>query len=162
MKHPLAKKGAHLPSLFGDIDPFRELQELQERMLTLFNRNQEGSGWLQPLAEADWSPAVDIAEEESCFKITADLPDVKKEDVNVTVENGVLTLSGERKQEKEEKSKRFHRVERSWGRYQRSFALPPGANPEQVSAQFKNGVLAITIGKTDEAKEQRRKVEIAD
>jgi HSP20 family protein len=161
MKNPLAKKGSHLPSLFGDADPFRELQDLQDRMLSLFNRSL-GGGWLQPLTGSDWSPAVDITEEESCFKITADLPDVKKEEVNVSVENGVLTLSGERKQDSEEKSKRFHRTERSWGRYQRSFSLPQGANPEQISAQFKNGVLTITIQKTGEAKEQRRSVEISE
>lgn len=161
MRNPLSKKSSNVPFL-GDVDPFRELQDLQDRMLSLFNRTLGGGSWLQPLAGADWSPAVDIVEEENCFKITADLPDVKKEDVNLVVENGVLTLSGERKQEKEEKSKRFHRSERSWGRYQRSFSLPQGANPDRVSAQFKNGVLTITIGKTEEAKEQKRSVEITE
>jgi len=158
MKNPLTKRNRELA---GPGDPFQELRDMQNRMQSLLSQTF-GGGWLEPVTGTDWSPAVDITEEDGCFRIEADLPDVKKEDVDVTVENGILTLSGERKQEREETKKRYHRTERSWGRYERSFSLPDGVDANQVSAQFKNGVLMITLPKQEGVKEESRSVEIQD
>ena len=104
---------------------------------------------------ADWAPLVDIEENENGYLIKADLPGLSKDDVHVTLENGVLSISGERKQEKEEKDKKYHRVERVYGRFVRSFTLPEDADPDQISAQFKDGVLEVRIGKSEAVKPKR-------
>ena len=103
----------------------RELEDFQSRILSAFNTtsSRRGNGQ-ESLAAAEWMPLVDIAEDDKEYLITAELPEVKKEDVKVTMENGVLTVTGERKFEKEEKNKKYHRVERSYGSFARSFALP--------------------------------------
>jgi HSP20 family protein len=89
---------------------------------------------------ADWAPSVDISETDGAYQIKAEIPDVKKEDVKVTLEDGVLTIQGERKQEKEERGKKYHRVERSYGSFVRSFTLPDLVDEEKVKAEFKDGV----------------------
>ncbi len=143
-------------------DPFRELNEVQNQVSSLLSR-RFGNGWsTEPTIQPDWAPAVDITEDENSFQIQADLPDVKKEDVEVSVEKGILTISGERKQEKEEKKQKYHRMERTWGRYERSFQLPDGVNADKVDAQFKNGVLTLRVPKTKQYKEEHRKIEIHD
>ena len=124
-------------------DPFKELNRLSTVL---------GATPTSELAKAEhreWAPAVDISEDDEAFTITADLPDVKKEDVKVTVENGHVTLSGERRFEKEEedKKKKYHRIERSYGSYFRSFALPENVNGEAVEAKFKKGVLKVKLPK---------------
>jgi HSP20 family protein len=95
---------------------------------------------------------VDITEDEKEYLIKAELPEVKKEDVKVTVENGVLTMTGERKFEKEQKDKKYHRIERSYGSFMRSFSLPEAAAGDKVSAEFKDGVLKVHLPKSPEAK----------
>ena len=105
-------------------DPFRELEDMSERLNRVFSRPTLRNTGKENLTVADWMPTVDISETESEYLIKAELPEVRKEDVKVTVENGVLTLQGERRQEKEEKGRRFHRVERSYGSFVRSFTLP--------------------------------------
>ena len=133
--------------------PFQELNELQNRLSTLFGRRSSSelaeSGWT-----ADWAPAVDIAEDDQEFLITADLPDVKKEDVKVTCEDGLLTISGERKHESEEKDKKkkYHRIERSYGSYTRSFRVPSEVDQKAVKARFDNGVLKVHLPKVEECK----------
>lgn len=112
----------------------------------------------QSLVVADWSPSVDISEDEKEYLIKAELPEVKKEDVKVSVENGVVSIRGERKFEKEEKNKKFHRVERSYGSFQRSFSLPEDADAAKVTAEYKDGLLQVRLGK-NEAK-QPRQVEV--
>jgi HSP20 family protein len=99
--------------------------------------------------DADWHPAVDVAEEDGAYLITADLPDVPKEDATVMVKDGVLTISGERKREKteEDKKKKYHRVERSYGKYQRSFRIPENVDPAAIEANFKDGVLTVRMPK---------------
>src|SRR2546421_1558308 len=119
---------------FKDWDPFRELDEFQNRLGSFFGRSLAPGTREGKLAS--WSPAVDIIEDEKEFLVKAELPEVKKEDVHVSVENGVLTISGERKFEKEEKNKRYHRTERSYGSFTRSFSLPEGADPGKVRAEF--------------------------
>jgi len=101
---------------------------------------------------ADWVPSVDVSETVGEYQIKAEIPDVKKEDVKVTLEDGVLTIQGERKQEKEVKGKRYHRVERSYGRFARSFTLPDVIDEEKVKAEFKDGILHLALPKSEKAK----------
>jgi HSP20 family protein len=101
---------------------------------------------------ADWVPSVDVSETEGEYQIKAEIPDVKKEDVKVTVEDGVLTIQGERKYEKEEKGKKYHRVERSYGSFIRSFTLPDLVDEAKVKAEFKDGVLNLQLPKSVKAK----------
>lgn len=138
-------------------DPFRELEEVSDRLNRVFGRSAlpatRGSGdTREGFLSFDWAPSVDIAETPDAFEIKAELPDVKKEDVKVSVEEGQLRISGERKQEKEEKGKRFHRVERSYGSFMRSFALPENVDDAKLSAEYKDGVLKVVLPKTEKAK----------
>jgi HSP20 family protein len=101
---------------------------------------------------ADWAPAMDLEESDAEYLVKTDLPAVKKEDVKVSLENGVLAIEGERKQEKEEKDKKFHRIERSYGKFVRRLAVPTDADPQKVSAEFKDGVLNVHLPKSPVAK----------
>ncbi len=142
-------------------DPFRDLEEVSERMNRLFGRIGFGDGGKEALTTVDWEPVVDISETEKDYIIKAELPEVKKEDVKVSVEEGVLTLQGERKQEKEEKGKRFHRIERSYGSFMRSFTLPADADETKVVADFKDGILNVHLGKSEKAKPKAIEVKVA-
>ena len=104
------------------------------------------------LRERAWSPNVDIAETDEEITVKAELPGMTKEDVNISITDNILTLKGEKKQEKEIKEENYHRVERSYGSFQRSFVLPMGIQSEKVKATFKNGVLNINIPKAEEVK----------
>jgi HSP20 family protein len=110
---------------------------------------------------ADWTPSVDISETDGEYQIKAEIPDVKKEDVKVTLEDGVLTIQGERKQEKEEKGKKFHRIERSYGSFVRTFSLPDVIDEEKVKAEFKDGVLNLHLPKSEKAKPKAIEVKVA-
>ncbi len=109
---------------------------------------------------AEWMPVVDIFEDEEEYVITAELPDVKKDDVRVTVENGVLTITGERKFEKEENNKRWHRVERAYGSFARSFALPDDGDVTKVNAEFKDGMLKVRVAKSESARPKQIEVKV--
>ena len=100
----------------------------------------------------EWLPPVDIEENNREYVVKAELPEMKKEEVKLKVEGGTLTISGERKAEKEEKDKKYHRLERSYGTFQRSFTLPEGTSPEKISAEFKDGVLLVHLPKDEKAK----------
>jgi HSP20 family protein len=121
-----------------------ELDEIQQRLNRLFLERTTKSGETN---FADFMPAVDIEETDAEFIVKADLPEVKKEEIKVHVQEGVLTIEGERKQQKEEKGKRFHKIEREYGRFVRRFALPIEVNAEKVRAEFKDGVLSIALPK---------------
>ena len=125
-------------------NPFVELDEIQQRLNRLFLERTTKSGEAN---FADFMPAVDIEETEAAFVVKADLPDVKKEEIKVNVQEGVLTIEGERKQEKEEKGRRFHKIEREYGRFVRRFALPSEVDGEQVRAEFTDGVLKVSLPK---------------
>src|SRR5260370_10142009 len=107
--------------------------------------NRMGSGEIHSLAVADWSPEVDISEDDHGYLLKADLPEMKKEDVRVTVEDGILSVSGERKSEKEDKKRKFHRIERSFGTFRRSFTLPEDAIGSKMTAHFRCGVLKVYL-----------------
>jgi len=146
-------------------DPFRELENLHNRLTTLFDegppsRRRLGSG-NESMTVAEWAPVVDITEDDRAYAIKVELPEVKKEDVHVTVENGVLTLTGERKFEKEEKNRKYHRIERSYGRFARSFALPDNIEAGKVGAAYKDGVLTVTVAKAEHARPKQIEVKIA-
>ena len=143
-------------------EPLQELEEIQNRLSSFFGRSpgRRGNGH-GDLALADWAPMADISEDENEYVIKAELPELKKEDVKVTVENGVLTISGERKFEKEEKNKKYHRVERAYGRFARSFALPDDADASKVKAEFKDGMLTVHLPKSEKAKPKQIEVKIA-
>ena len=133
-------------------NPFRELEDIQNRLSSLFGRTPMGGLGEEAMTVSEWTPLVDIVEDDKEYLIKAELPEVKKEDVKVTVDNGVLTITGERKFEKEEKGKKYHRVERGYGSFMRSFALPEGAAGDKISAEFKEGVLKVHLAKSGEAK----------
>ena len=143
-------------------DPFRELEEVSDRLNRMFARPAaRTSNGKETMIVADWTPSVDISETEGEYQIKAEIPDVKKEDVKVTVEDGVLTIQGERKQEKEEKGKKFHRIERSYGSFVRTFSLPDVIEEEKVKAEFKDGVLSLHLPKSEKAKPKAIEVKVA-
>lgn len=140
---------------------FREMEEMSDRLNRLFGT------WTRPLGAkeesltvTDWTPSVDIQETENEYLVKAELPEVKKEDVKVTVENGVLMLQGERKQEKEEKGKKFHRVERSYGTFLRTFTVPSDADEAKVAADFKDGILRVHLPKTEKPRPKAIEVKV--
>ena len=140
----------------------RELEDFQSRILSAFNPSpSRRSSGQESLTMAEWMPLVDITEDEKEYLITAELPEVRKEDVKVTVENGVLTIRGERKFEKEEKNKKWHRVERSYGSFVRSFAVPDNGDPEKVNAEFKDGVLKVRLAKSESARPKQIEVKVS-
>ena len=115
----------------------------------------------QLMTVAEWSPLVDISENDQEYLIKAELPEVKKEDVKVTAEIGTLTIMGERRFETEEKGRKYHRVERAYGSFGRSFSLPDDASPARVTAEFKDGVLTLHLVKDEKAKPQQIEVKVA-
>ena len=139
-----------------------ERSDSWEDMLNRYARamGQPRPGSQEVIATGDWAPRVDIAETEKAFEIKAEIPEVKKEDVKVTVHNGVLTIQGNRKQETEEKGKKFHRVERFYGSFTRSFTLPENVDEADISASFKGGMLTLQIQKTEEAKPKSIEVKV--
>ncbi|HXF93425.1 MAG TPA: Hsp20/alpha crystallin family protein [Nitrospiraceae bacterium] len=143
-------------------DPFRELEELSERLNRVFGRpSVRRDNNKEALTVADWIPAVDISESEGEYLIKAELPGVKKEDIKVTLQEGVLTIQGERKQEKEEKGRKYHRIERSYGTFMRSFTLPDSVDDSKVSAEFKDGLLYLHVPKSEKAKPKAIEVKVA-
>jgi len=135
---------------------------ISERFSRIFGRvparNESGR---EALTVADWVPMVDIAEDDKEYLIKAEIPEVDKKDVKVTVQDGVLTIQGERKQEKEEKDKRFHRVERSYGTFVRTFSLPEDVAEDRMKAEFKDGVLLIHLPKTEKPKPKAVEIKVA-
>jgi len=134
-------------------DPFKEMEETQNRLAKFFGLPPAriGNGDKEAMTIAQWAPSVDISEDDKEWLVKADLPEVKKEEVKVSVENGVLTITGERKFEKEEKDKKYHRIERAYGNFLRSFALPDAADGTKVAAEFKDGVLKVHLPKNEKA-----------
>jgi HSP20 family protein len=145
-------------------DPFNEMTNIQERLNEFFN---QPSGFFtgptslfrgaEPTGTA-FVPPVNVYEDEHNIILTAELPGIEEKDLNITVENNVLTITGERKMETEVKKENFQRVERRYGRFTRSFTLPPTVDPENVNAEFNNGVLKLTLQKREEAKPKQIKI----
>ncbi len=132
-------------------DPINSLRLFEDAVTRLMS---------EPRTSRPWSPAVDIVETENELVLKADLPDVKLEDIDVRVENQTLSIKGERKLEKDFADKGYHRIERSYGSFMRSFAVPNSVDTEKVSADYKNGVLTIALPKKEAAKPKQVKVEV--
>ena len=144
-------------------EPFRELREIENRMARIFGRtplltNGEKE---ESIDIANWAPPVDITEDDKEYLVKAELPEVKKEEVKVTVQDNVLSITGERKFEKEEKGKKYHRVERAYGKFERTFTLPDGADASKISAEFKDGVLKVHLPKSEKAKPKAVEVKLS-
>src|SRR5450755_3994985 len=140
----------------------REMELAQNRFNLFLGEfpNRMGNGGLHSLTVADWSPEVDISQDDHGYLLKADLPETKKEDVSVTVEDGILCVSGERKSEKEDPKRKFHRSERSYGNFRRSFTLPEDANGSKVTADFRDGVLKVHLPITAKAKSKAIQVKV--
>jgi HSP20 family protein len=133
------------------LDPFNGLRLFEDAVTRLMS---------EPSAGRPWSPAVDIVETEDGLTLKADLPDVKIEDIDIRVENNTLSIRGNRKFQKDEKAKGYHRIERSYGEFVRSFALPSTVDTEKVAADYKNGVLTIALPTKETAKPRQVKVAV--
>jgi len=142
-------------------DPFRDLVSLQDRMNRLFDesvRNVKPGD--EALSSAIWSPAVDIYETDDEVVVKAELPEVNQKDIDIQIENNTITLRGERKFNKETKKENFHRIERAYGSFSRSFTLPGTIDQERIRADYKDGILKISMPKREETKPKQIKVAV--
>ena len=139
-------------------DPFRGVGTLPDRMNRLFD--DAGRGWRsdEPAATTSWSPSVDIFETEGEIVVKAELPGMDRKDITLHLESNVLTLRGERKFEKETKDENYHRIERSYGNFSRSFSIPATVDEEKIRADYKDGVLKIILPKKEQAKPKQIKI----
>jgi HSP20 family protein len=136
-------------------DPFRELRSLQDEVNRLFSSNLSRSFGDEGIARGAWMPSVDIYENKDQIVLEAELPGMNREDFELTVENNVITLRGERRFEKNDESDNYHRVERTYGSFTRSFTLPQTVSGEGAAAEYKNGVLRVVLQKREEVKARR-------
>lgn len=145
-------------------DPFRDLVGLQDRMNRLFDESFRGitRGGEEEWSVSSWTPAVDIYEQEGNLVLKAELPGVDSNDVDVRVENNVLTLRGERRFDGEVKRENYHRIERAYGSFSRSFTLPNVIDTERIKAEYKDGVLRMTLPKRDEAKPKQIQISVPE
>jgi HSP20 family protein len=136
---------------FADFDDARSLRLFQDSVNRLFSE--------EPSARP-WAPPVDVVENENELVLTADLPGINQEDIDVRVEDGTLTIKGKRDFAEEDKAKGYHRIERSYGSFVRCFSLPDSVDPEKIGADYKNGVLTVTVAKKEIAKPRAVKVNV--
>jgi HSP20 family protein len=156
------QKGKYMNTLIT-CNQFKEMEQARQNRYNRFLSgcpNRIGSGDIHSLAVADWSPEVDISEDDHGYLLKADLPEMKKDDVRVTVEDGILSVSGERKSEKEDQKKKVHRIERSFGTFRRSFTLPEDADSTKVTAEFRDGVLKVHLPTTPIARSKAVEVKV--
>lgn len=158
----MAKSGTKMvpARMFGGLstDPFRGLFDLQRDINQLFDASLGAPR--EDVALKAWAPAVDVYEDENAFLIKLELPEVNKNDVKVSLNENTLSISGERRVENEEKRENYHRVERSYGQFYRSFTLPPNVDTQAINAEFKDGMLRLTLPKREEAKPKQIEVKV--
>ena len=140
--------------------PFREMARLEREMAEMFGRFPQWP-WGERERERAWAPAVDMVDHKNEIVLRADLPGLEQKDIEVTVQDGTLTIRGERKEEKEEKAEDYYCCERSYGAFTRTLALPAGVEPDKVKATFSKGVLEVHLPKAKEAKGQKIEVQAA-
>ena len=143
-------------------DPFRDLRTLQEEVNRLFSTNLTRAFGDEGIGRGAWAPSVDIYENKDQIVLEAELPGMKQEEVDLAIENNVITLRGERKFEKTDETDNYHRVERSYGSFTRSFTLPQTVSAEGATAEYSNGVLRVTLPKREETKARRIEVKGTD
>lgn len=139
-------------------DPFRDLQTLRDRMNVLFGDVYPSRGEEKDLVSSAWNPSVDIYEHEGNLVLKAEVPGIDEDDIEVKLEDNTLTLKGERKYENEVKEENYHRVERSYGSFYRSFSLPQNIEVDKIKAETENGILKITMPKKEELKPKKIKI----
>jgi HSP20 family protein len=142
-------------------DPFRDLAVLQDRMNRMFNEAYNPRPSDDLMSRGTWTPAVDIYEVDGGLVLKAELPDMRREDIDVSVENNTLTIRGERKLDNEIKQENFHRIERAYGSFSRSFSLPNTVDATKIGAEYKNGVLSIKLPVREEAKARQIQIDAA-
>lgn len=143
--------------------PLKELEEMEKRLSTIFGRSPVATSGekKEAITVAEWSPLVDITEDDKEYLIKAELPEMKKEEIKISVHEDVLSISGERKYEKEEKGKKYHRVERAYGSFVRSFTLPEDSDGSKINAEYKEGVLKLHLPKSEKAKPKAIEVKVS-
>jgi HSP20 family protein len=139
-------------------DPFRDIVTLRERMNRMFEDIVTQKGEEKDIVSSAWAPAVDIYETESELVLQAEIPGINEKDIEISIEDNTLTLKGERKFEKETKEENYHRIERSYGSFFRSFTLPPYVDPEKVEAEHESGILKVRMPKKPELKPRKIKI----
>ena len=139
-------------------DPFRDLMTLREKMNRLFEDAFAARGEEKELVSGTWTPSVDIYETENSLILTAEVPGLDEKDVEIKIEDNTLTLQGERKFEKETKEENYHRIERAYGSFYRSFTLPNYIDQDKIKAEHENGILKITMPKKVELKPRKVKI----
>lgn len=147
---------ALIPASTGTV--WDELRRMREEMDRFMNSVFGGTG-LAPRGVSEWTPAMDVVETADEFVVTAELPGLGKDDIEIEIENNILTIRGEKKEERREKEERHYVYERRFGGFTRSFTLPTNVDPDRVSARFENGVLTVTLPKTEEARGRRVEIE---
>jgi HSP20 family protein len=148
-----------MSSFITRFDPFRDLVQLQDRVNRLFQESAPARGE-EAFTNGSFVPPVDIFEDEHDIVLKLEVPGVDQKDLDIRIENNTITIRGERKFEKEAKEENYHRVERRYGSFQRSFGLPQTVNPENVTADYENGILKVTLAKRAEAKPKQIKVNV--
>jgi HSP20 family protein len=143
-------------------EPARELQAIQQEMNRLFGSAYPQGNGSNGSNVSRWIPPMDVAEDEEHFVVRADLPGVEEGDVNVELEDNVLTISGERKSDIEERKEGYHRIERAYGTFSRSLTLPEGIDPEGIRASFNKGVLDVRIPKPEQRKPRKVAIDVGD
>jgi HSP20 family protein len=141
--------------------PTRDLLNIREEMNRLFD--DFFTGWPERrkgLLDGEWAPSIDVAETENEVVVTAELPGIKQDEVDITITDDVLILKGEKKEEKEIKKENYHRIERSYGSFQRSVSLPTGVQSDKAKASYKDGILKINVPKAEEAKPKQIKINV--
>ena len=143
--------------------PMRDMMNVQDEMNRLFDRFFGKELWDEDeqLSQMNWFPVVDIKENKDEFAVFAELPGMKKEDVHITFSDGKLVIEGERKKEQEENEANYHRVERSYGKFCRTFQLPSGIQANKIAADFKDGILKIKLPKSEEVKPKEIEVKVS-
>lgn len=148
-------------TLLSTLQPFRDLTSLQERMNRIFDEFLTNTGASnEGLQLSSYAPATDIFEDDEHLNLTLEVPGVAEKDINITLEGNTLTVTGERKFKNEDKREKFHRVERFYGTFSRSFALPNTVDPNSIQASYENGVLQLQMAKRAEAKPKQIKVSV--
>jgi HSP20 family protein len=154
-------KGGKTMAIVRWWDPLRDLSGIQDKMNQLFEDTfSRTRGRDEALAKGMWTPAVDIYETEDSVVVKAELPGLEKDQIGVEIKDGILSLRGERKFEKEVKEENYHRIERSFGSFHRSFSLPTSVEQDRISARFKDGVLEVQLPKKAQAKPKQIKVDV--
>lgn len=143
---------------FDKWEPFDELANLRNRMDRLFAR--VGEDYEQPIYAGNWMPTTDLYETKDAIVLKSELPGIEQKDINIEIENNVLTISGERKFEETTEEKGYQRFERKYGKFVRTFTIPVNTMPDKITANFQNGILELTIPKAEEAKPKKITVNV--